>query len=411
MNTTYRNLPATYVFSTQSGEERWRSAVTWHCSKNTEKISVDAGSFTPGVYRVNPYDVWSEELEVEYVANYRFTWFHLVPLVFEHQGYTAAAVLNGSISEGLPPVSADLMQQALQKAHAKILQSDLSLGEDLGELRQTLQMLKDPFKSLLEFLHRDNMRNLKRIKDLLEFLKTGAFGGKSGKGAARAAADTWLELRYGFRPLVMLVGDLVEQASKQANSLFDPNKIRSVRSKIEMEPFIEAKGTGMPVYISGGSSTTDFPGWYSHKTTVTLVGYAQVQYRQENEMSVLQELGLTPSFWPEIAWELTSLSFVWDWFISVGPWLGSLRVKPGITILGNTTAVKMVRRSRVDLERFQVDPGTYSPWFGSGTRTLRRYKRVVGTELPLTPKLRLNAALDVNKLIDSLSLIFQRIFR
>lgn len=373
-----------------------------------DKVSVDTGTFVPGVYRVNPYDIWHEETEVQNTPYQEFKWGSW-PYFLRSEGYTAAACLTAALSPNLPSEATDLMQQALTKARAKISSSDLSLGEDLGELRETLAMLKSPLSGLREFLQQNNRRNLKKIKSLLEFLKTGTFGGKRGKGAAAAAANTWLELRYGFRPLIMLVGDLMEAVNRKSNSVFDPNVIRSVRAKVSMDPYKESSGYSSISTIWQGA--TGYPGYYNYVVTVELEAFAQVQYLQTNPLTVLQRLGLTPRFWPEIVWELTNLSYVWDWFTNIGSWLGSLRVNPEITILGNTTAVKMVRTKEVTLDKIKVDPSVYAPWAGSGSRKIKRYKRFVNTELPLTPSVRLDNGLDVNKLIDALSLIIQRIFR
>lgn len=43
------------------------------------KSSVDTGGFTPGIYRVNPYSIWREEMEIDesepLTAIYQYRWY------------------------------------------------------------------------------------------------------------------------------------------------------------------------------------------------------------------------------------------------------------------------------------------------------------------------------------------------
>lgn len=392
------------------------SSRVWTRTLTEGKVSVDSGAFQPGVYRVNPYEVYHEEIEVD-DADQEITWIRTAGYThwLKTSGKIAAMFMATQLSKDLyQSVADDLMQQAHQKARAKIAQSDLSLGEDLGELRETLAMLKDPLSSLRKFLLADSGRNLKTIKLLLKFRVTGSFAGRSGKAAAKAAADTWLELRYGFRPLIMLLGDLMEQANKQANSTFRPDIIRSARAKVVMGEMVSFNMSPTQ-YCYIDYPGTQFRTWWYTKDVVNMTGYASVQYRQSSPMSTLQNLGLTPAFWPEIAWELTRLSFVWDWFITVGPWIQSFRFKPTIEILGATTGIKrdIVRHYAGSKVRVLNNSSGIidKPITATGRRYVKAYRRYTNPELPLTPLLRLDSVLDLNKLVDSLSLIFQRIFR
>lgn len=389
------------VYADNSGTENIQ------CPTDKGKTSVDSGSFTPGVYRVNPYTVYREELDIddaEISLDYK-PYPHIFGTM-KASGPLAAHLFQGVGSTSIPTIAATLRQHALQKAHAKLGAADLALGEDLGEIRETLQMLKDPLSALRKYLSEGGIPNLKKIKNLLKYQKTGRYLGKSGKKAAKTAADTWLEVRYGFRPLMLLLGDLVEQANATMYDVWDPNKIRSVRARIE-GTVDETRSTGN---IGGIMDATNK---YEYVNIDELVAHASVQYTQTIDMSGLMKLGLSPRFWPETFWELTRLSFVWDWFISIGPWLNGLRFTPEITVLGNTTGISLKRTTKGTLVGVYLNGlgNPVTPISASGTRQLQLYKRYVGTEVPLTPLIRLDQALDLNKLVDLLSLTFQRIFR
>jgi hypothetical protein len=372
------------------------------------KSSVNSGSFQPGVYRVNPYDIYREEMEIDDVdiqIKYNWTYFEQT---YHFTGSLAARAFYPSPGDiSFPPWADHVEQLALQKAQAKLGQSDLDLGENLGEIRETIEMLKNPLKDLRRFLWSDRRRNLRLLKRLLSYRKTGRYAGKTGKAAAKAAASTWLELRYGFRPLIMLLGDLIEQAQDQMNQTFDPDKIRSVRAAVDGG---NKKSLSSGTFGLGGTTLV-----YDKVTDDKVIGTASIQYRQSVPLTALQSLGLSPRHWPEIAWELTKLSHVWDWFITIGPWLGSIRVHPEITVLGNTTGKHLTRTVTCRVLEAKVYGDLYagepvSPP-ATGKRTLNRYLRSVNTEPPLTPLLRPPNVLDLLKSIDSVALIYQRIFR
>jgi hypothetical protein len=365
------------------------------------KTSVDSGSFQPGDYRVNPYDVWFEEVEVDsqVVQSNATDWVPSNYRLVKQAGDFSAAMLNNIGGTDFPSMTTSLRQQALEKAHAKLAQSDLTLGEDLGEIRETIKMLKNPFNSFFEFFQSGGGSNLKKIRKLLKYGKTRKYLGKKGKEAAKAASDTWLELRYGLMPLMYLAGDLMEMADQKLYETFDPEKIRSVRAMVST--------THTDPLWSGSVKPLYYTWYYDVATEYDLKAYAAVQYRQSIPLSTWDKLGLTPRYWPETAWQLTRLSFVWDWFTTIGPWLQKFRLKPELEVLGNTVGVKMVKTQVVNRTGVHVDPRTILQLPGRAKKICHRYQRVVGTELPLLPHVRLDVALDLNKWVDSLSLLIQ----
>jgi len=110
-------------------------------------------------------------------------------------------------------------------------------------------------------------------------------------------------------------------------------------------------------------------------------------------------------------WELTTLSFVVDWLVSIGPWLGTLRVNPACEILGNTVGVKVESEFTIKNLRgaYNSDNATYSNIEG-GTGmnlTLVQYKRSKDLQLSYLPHFTWGRTLDLFKAIDAISLIWQ----
>lgn len=382
-------------------------------AESHEKTSVDTGVFTPGIYRVNPYavkrsvyDLKSGTITTSYTKD-SWTYKDVDTGYLGVKGFAAFLPTCPALGS-----DATVRGIALQKAMSRLGQNDVGLGENLGELRETIQMLRSPFKQIRDFLWSRNFHNLGLLNKLLEFRQTGRWalrrkGGSTlileGARAASAASSAWLEFRYGFMPLMYTLQDVVEMVMKKAEDL-DTNKIRSVRASYETEDYFKgSKYWAYYVHVYYG----DF---VCHDK---IRASASVQYRQISQFGNVDLLGLGPRFIPELAWELTRLSFVVDWWFTVGDYLGSLRVVPEIVILGNTVGVKVTRHVTVT---GKVKTPTPAPVYTEqglpdlGTYKVESYTRTCNEHLPITPLLTPDYKSYLHA-IDSLALFLQKILR
>lgn len=373
------------------------------------KDSVDDGVFTPNIYRVNPYSVHRTSYKLESVdldsgKLASGSWWYQM----KFSGPAGAKGLVQAVANCPPLSSSDTWRaRVLQDAAAKIGKNEIGGGENLGELRETINLFRHPFKDLGEFLSKDSYHYLKQYKKLRIYANTGNWVGKvtlKGASAAKAASNAWLEYRYGVQPLMYTVFDLVKMAEKQA-SVFLPDQIKTSRSKLDIT---ERSSMTVPTWVYSGGWA--FSGEFVREDKFTI--RAQVQYRMDAPLTSFEKFGLHPRFMPELAYELTRLSFALDWWFSVGDWLGQLRVitNPHVTILGNTIGVKAVRNvagkgtgtwtspSGVRVDR-KVDFGSYDD---------ESYTRFCGEHLPYSPQLQLEFK-SVNHAIDAAALILQAI--
>lgn len=437
------------------------SATQWTIDYVEGKESVQDGVFIPGQYRVNPYS--AKEFALQHDHNGLGAAFRSEGLELDVQGYpgidpSAGVVIgdrdpvyfvtrtlysphNRNVRGYLPGVPyydvwyivgdwwryrhaalADMAvtprndstykQLALQKATAKLGSADLELGETIGEYRQTIEMLKNPLSGLKKFLLDDKSRNFRLLTALVNKDKrtVAKLTGRTGVASADAMASTWLELRYGLRPLVMLIQDVIDRIDGQRRSLVDPDKIRSARSKLTFShedwEWVTTNYGSYPFIRSRAKVEEDYQ--------VT----ASVQYRQTADQSFLDSLGLTPRFLPEVAWQLTTCSFVVDWIFSISDFLGTLRINPNIEVLGNTVGVKRTRKvslvtSEIIVPNWNNDG--WKPLTVHGGQTpgedlmfeYNHYDREVNVSLSYLPHFTYGRVLDLFKAIDSVSLIWQ----
>lgn len=298
---------------------------------------------------------------------------------------------------------------ALQKAYGKLGKGELPLGEDLGEIRETLKMLRSPLAELRKFLIDDYHRNLWLLNALRMRVHrdVALLTGRTALAASKSAAATWMELRYGFRPLYYLVQNVIELINQKCLETFDPNKIRAARSKL---------------LFPKGETTFQVTRNYGYCTLVatmvledTYQASASVNYTQTDPITGLDRYGLTPRYIPETMWNLTTASFVWDWLISIGPWIESLRVNPTVTTLGNTVGFKYSRKFRCQRIDLLLNDNSNRTVQLQGTLiensyyTIDSYVRTVNQSMPKLPHFTWGRTLDLYKGIDALSMIWQRV--
>lgn len=177
----------------------------------------------------------------------------------------------------------------------------------------------------------------------------------------------WLEYRYGWMPLVMEVKGAAELL---AESHFPRPPIFRVRKRAsDVQEGREYTSNAYGWQGSGQAIVTET--WASSKQVKVDVWF-QVQNPQH---SIAVQAGLTnPAL---VVWELVPFSFVFDWFIQVGDWLGALSAFHGLTVLRSFTH----EQTNVVYDRTIVEPRRkvgnieYSGFTTEDSMTYRAYLR------------------------------------
>lgn len=56
------------------------------------------------------------------------------------------------------------------------------------------------------------------------------------------------------------------------------------------------------------------------------------------------------------AWELKTLSFVWDWFFSIGQWLQAIVPDPDLRVIANSVSLKRENKTSVAVRHYGLGP-------------------------------------------------------
>jgi hypothetical protein len=309
------------------------------------------------------------------------------------------ALLAHSVPVAIPTIDTDnsATMYTLNKARAKVGASAFGGGEQLGEIRETLELFRHPLSSLDNFL---SAKNLRLLKDAYAKRHTPwALIGKTGK----TAASVWMEIRYGLRPILYSIADAVELLDKKERA-FDPNRIRHKAAVKQISRVITTNVTGgnsVSLLVEGRQSVR-----YEQKVRST------VYYKQAAPFSSSKNWGIHPRYWPETAWDLTRLSFVIDWIVDVGSWLGAHRIQPDITILGATTSYKTEVDGNIYVSHYSgsyVGTKVKSDFLGANVAIKGTWydRKVVSADPSRFPAMRWAAGLDLLSLVDALAISFQ----
>lgn len=251
--------------------------------------------------------------------------------------------------------------KALQKAMARVNEAEINANEYIVEFRQVLNLLRDPVRTILS-LHKVLERWTRR--DAWMYIPArsrrrfgnGVLVSRAAPGAVlmsmrtkrtisvldassamvNAAANRWLQYRYGIAPLVLDVTKVI--------SLWAGDGTYS-------EP-LPSKTARHVVSRSHRSLTADelespFTVTYIHKWQKGEHYTAKQWFTLKHEVPWLARWNLHPTQWASVFWNALPWSFVADWVVNVDQWLVSTQYPPWIELGANVVTVKRYEKVRV----------------------------------------------------------------
>jgi hypothetical protein len=270
---------------------------------------------------------------------------------------------------------------AIAKLAGKINAANVNLGEDLSTANQTLRLFTNnvtrigkAFQLLKQGYLKGSMKQLgKPLKEgSIEFYNELKKGGKSG---IVLAAEMWLELRYGWMPLVSDIHGsmkIFSQALVKSPVVYYVHASSTVNDQGVVPLSFDSLANG---YITGKK-------YYTVKSTTKFGLYYKVDDVIVNKLA---QLGLTsPTL---LAWELLPYSFIVDWFLPIGQALEAFSDFDGLVFVkGYKTQITKTYISVVfnSDEYVQTAPGfsTRRRNTGNASEELVKFDRTILTDFP-----------------------------
>lgn len=204
--------------------------------------------------------------------------------------------LNGeSIPATLP--SGDLIKSACTKALAGVKNPSVQGIAFLGEIQQTLNLLKNPIQATTDYLI--------QMRRKASRPGGGSSTRSSSKDAARAVSSQHLAIMFGLRPFMMDIEGIIEALMKHMN---ERETSRGSASDSTMS-------TQSNLVLHLGGVLVDSRYKIVQEESITVRAGCLYAF---SGRTLMDELGLSLRDIPSAAWELLPWSFVVDWFSNVG---------------------------------------------------------------------------------------------
>jgi hypothetical protein len=267
--------------------------------------------------------------------------------------------------------------------------NDAQILTDIGEMRQTLAMFRQPMSAIQPLLRAiKNSRKARLVSNV-------------GQGALQTATGLWLQYRYGIRPLVSSVNSVVKAL----------NEIRVKKRKTYRGKYNLNRSNSIPFDLPDQGMV------HQCRESQSDVINIRAGILIEELVSLRTSLGVDASGMLALPWELVPFSFVADWFVNVGSFLTA--ISPALTKspLGTWYTIQREQRRLIEMLGTTTSPGSgISVVRGAtGTRvaTFLSKSRVVGLPFPslaFKPQALGNVFSDVRGL-DSFALALQQLGR
>lgn len=230
--------------------------------------------------------------------------------------------------------------EAITNALNDIADQKANIGETLGTMRQTVQMIKSPAGSLVSLL-----TSAYKDRSLRPYLKKSLRQIRRD-GVSETVASRYLEYIYGWVPLV--------------NDIYGIMELMKNTGKRPL--LLEGRGKSKRNHQTNSGRFNDF----SNKSFCSIGPLnedvkvrCQIHGRIDPNATALRTLNqlglLNPA---SLAWDLTPWSFVVDWFVPIGPVLSAMTAPAGLIYVAGSCSV----RSSIS-GPYQ---NAYTGWRGSG---------------------------------------------
>lgn len=297
------------------------------------------------------------EVEAKYTPGYGR--FELVKNGLSTQIYLSEVTGSNGVSLAIPSDPSSISDaKSNSEAMGRFLRSARKVetafqgGVFLGELGQTLSMIRNPLKSFRDLVD-DGF-------DLLRKVRTkGAKNRLSLTRVTKQLGDQWLEIQFGWKPLQRDIFDACDALKKDF-----PTGTVSVR---RITGTYEDKGVGTTSTTSGANSPAFWQIDTHSETTCMVIYRGAMRVSAINPLHAnMQLLGFNLSNFAPTVWELIPYSFLIDYFSNVGD------VVEGWSQLGTRLAWcnRTVRKTRSTISESYSSMAYASFWNSQNGNTL-----------------------------------------
>jgi hypothetical protein len=294
----------------------------------------------------------------------------------------------------LPSSKSDaaLLDIATIAAKANVIKPDALALVTAAELGKTVSMVTSNTTSLKNALALLAQGRPKKAV-LMALGVTKQRGSSNWRRGSKTAASRWLEIRYGWLPLIYDVQGVINAYNAVAKPRFTARGYAN--------DLADHTATGVATLAPQLKFNFTF------RREVEKRYRAYILYEVDQRTFLTQKLGLLQL--PLTAWELVPWSFVIDWFVNIGDWCESISPQVGVNILatGYTVAKTYTAQHTVNSATLLAPYVSAVGLAGNSDFYLARTKSRV-PKLPPFPMPRVNVKFNPKRAVDSIALLVQQ---
>lgn len=314
-----------------------------------------------------------------------------------HETISGQDNVGGTYYDLTPSFDSRLSNRALTKALGKLKRQNVNLAQAFFERGQTARLVSN---NLIRVAKAGLA--LKRLDAPGVFDALGLRTGKRKHARIRpeGISDFWLEMQYGWKPLLSDIHGAVTQL----------HEVESEGSRLTAFVTGSAKDNALEsrflTTIGGGTLTRFRLNKYSR---LSYKAFVRLDYVREDEIpsNLLTQLGFTNPL--SLAWELVPFSFVVDWSLPLGEYFSLLDAASGWKLKGGSLSQKALRVTSTKFHSVDKGPNNFSSLTGGGVTIGRgrqmRFSRTIYQTSPVPPPPQLDTGASSLHIANGLALL------
>jgi len=253
-----------------------------------------------------------------------------------------------------------LSNQALISARQNLKGMKVNLGVAFGERNQTARLIGDTATRMAK-----SFSSLKRGR-IREAMRHLGISGQKRQPRGANAPQKWLELQYGWKPLL--------------SDIYGASSALEGREKSDWR--VTAKATRSQLIEEDRWFDPTGPGLGRCRASAKCSAFVRIDALPQNEATIsLASLGVTNPL--SVAWELVPFSFVVDWMIPIGDWLDSLDAMLGYSTAYTSSSLLTKASWKVSGGYYRSGPHSYVRNDYSGGKRIVKLTRSASSGVPL----------------------------
>lgn len=289
---------------------------------------------------------------------------------------------------------------ALERLTTRIGSSlDANLAQDIAQFGQLSSMMNSTVSRLVKSITSLRRRDFPGAISALWHGTSRSPRYRTAKGPSFTAdlANNWLELQYGWKPLLMDIDGSMRSLAQFYQTAEHVARTASASAKVETI-------TKSPIRYG---SVSNPPVGYWINRNQTRYRYA-IRYRVDSRLKAfLAQTGFTNPI--NLVWEVLPYSFVVDWFLPIGNYLQSSSSFDGLEFLDGVET-RFTRQLYSGILSFSGSYPIYQPWqeihwYGSYQRERIILDRIKLTSFPKPEIPTFKNPLSVTHVLNSLALL------